>query len=69
MNFIDTVPIRNRNAPRLDFGKGRYLRQCIGSTYEWVTQGGTHIEYVEAEEVVFESSIAAELFKQRGYLK
>jgi hypothetical protein len=67
--MIETIPIRDRKAPRLDFGQGRYYRQCIGSTYERITQGGTHIEYVEAEDVVLESSIAAEVFKQRGYAR
>lgn len=53
--------------PRLDFGQGRYLTHCIGNHYAWVTQSGTHVDYVTAEDIEIESTIAAELLKQRSY--
>jgi hypothetical protein len=53
-------------APRLDFGRGVFMRHVLGTTYEQITQGGTHLAFIEAEEVVYESTLDAARIKSRS---
>jgi hypothetical protein len=55
------------NAPRLDFGRGVYMRRVLGDVYERITQGGTHVTFVTSTEVVYESTLAAEYLKSRSF--
>ena len=57
----------DQGTPRLDFGRGVYFRHVIGTTYERVTQSCTHLYFVEAAEIEYESSLEAERIKQRSY--
>jgi hypothetical protein len=65
--FDKTQPVRDRSAPRLDFGGGVYAQHVMGTTYAWVTQGGTHLAFVEAQHVEYESTLTAEYLKARSF--
>lgn len=64
--FDKTQPVRNRNAPRLDFGRGVYFQHVMGTTYARVTQGGDHVAFAEAEPIEYESTLTAEYLKSRS---
>lgn len=65
MDHDRTQPVRH-TGPRLDFGLGVYMVLTLSGAAR-VTQSGLHIEYVSVAEVVYESSIGAELLKQRSF--
>lgn len=59
IQFDKTQPVIH-TGPRLDFGRGRYLTHSVGSVWAWVTQSGVHMKYVEAQSIVYESTLLAE---------
>lgn len=56
---------RNPN-PRIDFGAGVYFRHVVGEFYERITQGGTVLEVVKAENVEYAATIEGQRFMQRA---
>lgn len=67
IQFDKTQPIRDRDAPRYDYVPGQFLRQIIGDSWEVVDIDGKHLRYLVAESIEYESSIGAEMLKQRSY--
>lgn len=65
--FDKTQPVRDRSAPRLNFGRGVYMQHVMGTTYARVTQGGSHVAFVEAENIAYESTLTAEYLKSRSF--
>lgn len=51
--------------PRLDFGRGVYFRQVVAEFYERITQGGTVLEVVRAEDVVYADTLEGQRFLSR----
>lgn len=64
--MIDDTTLVNKS-PRLDFGRGVYMRRILGDAYERVTQSGTHLGFVVSEEIVYEPTLAAEFMKSRSF--
>lgn len=48
------------------FPCGFAVRHVLGANWESIDLLGKHVEYVKAEDVVYESSIAAEYLKSRS---
>lgn len=48
------------------FPNGFAVRQVLGDNWESVDLLGKHVEYIKAEDIVYESSIAAEHLKSRS---
>ena len=55
------------DAPVFVFPGGPAVRQVRGDTWEWVDLLGAHVAYIVAEDVTYESSIAAENLKSRSF--
>jgi hypothetical protein len=64
--FDKTQPMRDRDLPLYAFSIGHISRQVRGDTWERLDADGKHVEYVRAEEVDYESSLAAEFLKSRS---
>lgn len=63
--FDATQPIR-RDSPAYVFPNGFAVRQVLGENWQSVDLLGRHIEYIKAEDVVYESSLVAEYLKSRS---
>lgn len=63
--MIDDSVLVNKS-PRLDFGRGVYMRHVLGDVYERITQGGTHVEFVTNATIEYEPSLATEFLKSRS---
>jgi hypothetical protein len=61
-----TQPIRIREAPLYAFPCGFVVRQVHGDNWESLGLDGKHIAYLKADEVDYESSLAAEFLKSRS---
>lgn len=51
--------------PRLDLGRGRYLRHVIDNTYEQISFDGRHIRYFTSIHIVYEPTLDRQFIKQR----
>lgn len=63
--FDKTQPIRLA-APRLDFGRGVYMVHVIGTWYAFTTQSGVLLDHIEAEEIIYESTLGAQALRARS---
>ena len=50
---------------RIDFGHGVYFRHVVGEFFERVTQGGTVLEVVKAEEITYADTLEGQRFLSR----
>lgn len=67
IEFDKTQPMRDRDLPLYAFGIERIFRQVRGDTWERLDANGKHVEYVKAEAVDYETSLAAEYLKARSF--
>ena len=51
--------------PRIDFGAGVYFRNVVAEYYERVTQGGTVLYVVQAENVEYAPTLEGQRFLSR----
>lgn len=52
--------------PSYVFPSGFAVRHVLGANWESVDLLGKHVEYIKAEDVVYESSLPAEYVKSRS---
>lgn len=63
--MIDGAPRRTAYV----FPSGLAVRHVLGANWESIDLLGKHIEYIKAEDIVYESSLAAENLKSRSINK
>lgn len=51
--------------PRLDFGRGRFLRHVLDDTFEWILGDGRHVQYIKATSIVYEPTLTLQRLASR----